>query len=227
MTLRWLCALIVPMALMGCKNDEQCWIDYTAEVSFCNADYLDCWSSAATPYDINACYHDTQATCLDEARGVLSECAKDDGCLQSYIICDESCETWDTACRRVCEKVLLECSSDGTCAWLAEDEDALFAADDDDSAGDDDDSAGDDDDAAVDDPLAGPGAWDCTSESWYNPSCEAACNDAANACFEMAGSSDGSYAEGLDECEEGRRACTMCCYGVEYHDVYTCDVFGL
>jgi len=252
MTLRWLLVLMVPVVLSGCKNDRQCWIDYTAEVSFCNSAYLDCWSSAETQYDTNACYHDTHASCISEAREVLNECADDDECLGGYLLCEDGCETWDTVCRRTCEKGLLECTSEGTCSWKVEEDEALFAADDDDSAaGDDDDSAAgdDDDDAAQDDPLAEDGIWECTDESWYDPTCEATCNETVNVCYEVASCrefynplKDETCTDPLDlddradflfyigqlqACEEARRACTMCCYGVECQDDYTCDMFGL
>ena len=250
MKLHSLCAIVViaGIAVSGCKNDRQCWVDYTAEVSFCNSGYLDCWSTADTPYSGAACYHETHATCMDDARTVLTECADDDDCLAGRLACESACDDWDTSCVRVCDKAMLECTGGESCEWGEAEAEAIAAADDDDSAGDDDDddSAGDDDTA---DPFAEDGVWVCDAETWYNPSCEAACNEIGGACVEVAGCTDmynpftgeecaepldlhdqetfNHYVEVLNSCEVTRRACTMCCYGVEYHDELTCDVFGL
>jgi len=163
---RWLLAFAATaiISLLGCKTEEQCWIDHTAEVSFCHSDYFECVSGAETGYDESACLHDAQATCLDEADTALGECAGSEGCVADRSTCEAACDAWDDVCLDTCKATMVTCAE------------------------------------------------------WYLPDCEAGCDETSLTCWEAA---EGT--EAIAACEEDRRACAMCCYGVEYDPDRPCS----
>ncbi len=112
MRFRWLVAMVIAAGVMlgGCKAEDRCWIDYTADTSFCNNDNYDCRLAAETDYDLNACTYEVFTTCLDEAEITVTECGGEGSCIATRFECEALCESWDDTCRVTCADDMAACA---------------------------------------------------------------------------------------------------------------------
>ena len=254
MNVRWLSAwmIVAGIALVGCKSEEQCWVDHAAETSFCNDDFYECWRGAENRYEATACYNDTYDSCMDDAQWDLIECSGAMDCFSDFEACYAAadCSADDETCLQACTTTFLDCWGEDSCLG----ERLICEA-----------TCPDWDDTCLDsckvdmfvcsgggsctqaDPSDGmdEGAWECSGEGWYDWICEETCNSFGNFCATQAECKEPIeagencspdqlldldlreefeiYIDAMMQCEEDRRICTMCCYDVDYHEDISCS----